>query len=420
VKLWRSGIIWTALSFLAGLGNLACSAIIGHHLAAHPGEFGHGNTALDFVTFLGLPLQMLNMSVVHYIAHFRSRNDDARLQGLLAGCQKLLFWGTVFGSLVAISLWQPMGRFFHFERETLMLAVLICGLVGCWSGFGIALCQGMAWFKRMAVIGLVVVSVRILFAYFMTKRYPTAEVALSATTVAMMANFILFYWWKSIFHHPAAQTVSPWNREFLQFLLVTGATVAGNYFFTSGDGLVSNKYFARAPLDAFQTAARLGRAIPATVLPLLIVTFTSRSGSREGAARTDQRILIALYAVGLACGAALLILFRSLLVRVIIGRSHNPDQAMLLDDAARMIVPFSIAMAFIGLNQAIGMWSLADRTFRIALLYGLLGLAYWTTLLVVGKTPAALLWAMPIAAAIAFCILSVSWFANRARLRASP
>jgi hypothetical protein len=92
VRLWRSGIIWSALSFIVGLGNLACSSIIARHLALNPGEFGYGNTALDFVNFLGLPLQMLSMSVTHYIAHFRSKNDDARLQGLLAGCQKLLFW----------------------------------------------------------------------------------------------------------------------------------------------------------------------------------------------------------------------------------------------------------------------------------------------------------------------------------------
>jgi len=52
------------------------------------------------------------MSVVHYIAHFRARNDEARLQGLLAGCQKLLFWATVGGSLLALILWVSAGPFF--------------------------------------------------------------------------------------------------------------------------------------------------------------------------------------------------------------------------------------------------------------------------------------------------------------------
>jgi hypothetical protein len=69
----------------------------------------------------------------------------------------------------------------------------------------------------------------------------------------------------------------------------------------------------------------------------------------------------------------------------------------------------------IGLNQAVGMWSLADRTFKIALLYGGLGLAYWTTLLLLGKTPSVLLLAMPIGAGVSFCVLCACWLAGRYR-----
>jgi len=403
VKLWRSGIFWSVLSFAGGLGNLVCSSIIAHNLNATIGEFGASTSALDFVTLLSLPLAMLNMSVVHYIAHFRSQNDEARLQGLLAGCQRFLFWVTVGATVLVLAVLLPLGQFFHFQRS-MMLVVLICCIFGLWSCFGVAFCQGMAWFKRLAVIALVAVGVRVLFAWVMTKRYPTAEVALSATTFSFLANLILFYWWKDIFRHPA-QRISPWTREFMQYLVVTGATVAGTYFFTTGDGLVSNKYFHKSELDAYNMAARFGRAIPAIVLPLLIVTFTSRSGSKETAAKTDQRILLSLYAAGLGCGATVLILFRERLLTLYLG--HPNDQA------AQMIVPFSIAMVLIGLCQAVGMWSLADRTFKIALLYGALGLTYWTTLLVVGKTPEALLSVMPLGAGVSFCVLCICWLVNR-------
>ncbi len=135
VKLWRSGIFWSVLSFVSGLGNLACSSVIARNLKPTNGEFGASSSALDFVTFLGLPLSMLNMSVVHYIAHFRSKNDEARLQGLLAGCQKLLLWATAGGSLLALALWQPLGRFFDFQSTSLRVAVLVCGMIGWWSGF---------------------------------------------------------------------------------------------------------------------------------------------------------------------------------------------------------------------------------------------------------------------------------------------
>ena len=406
VKLWRSGIFWSVLSFVASLGNLWCSSIIARNLSFDKGEFGASSSALDFVTLLGLPLSMLNMSVVHYIAHFRSRNDEARLQGLLAGCQKLLLWATVGGSLLALAVWVPLGHFFDFQRTNLLFAVLVCLMMSLWSGFGVALCQGMAWFKRMAVISVVAVSFRLIFAWVMTRRYPTAWMALSSSTVSFLANFILFYWWKDIFRHPA-QRISPWNREFIQFLMVTGATVGGTYFFTTGDSLVSKKYFVGGALDAYQMASKFGRAIPQAVLPLLIVTFTSRSGSKETAAKTDQRILLMLYAGGLACGAAVLILFRGLALKLYLGQ---PNAA-----AADMIIPFSFTMVLIGLNQAVGMWSLADRTFKVAILYGALGLAYWVSLLLLGKTPQILLLVMPIGAGISFCVLCVCWLAGRAR-----
>jgi O-antigen/teichoic acid export membrane protein len=404
VKLWRSGVFWSALSFVGSLGNFLCSSIIARNLYANPGDFSDSTTALDYVNFLGLPLQMLSMSMVHYISHFRSKNDEARLQGLLAGCQRFLFWATVCGTALAMVVWLPLGWFFHFERRSLMLAVLVCLMVGTWSTLGVALCQGMAWFKRLAIIAVVAVGIRLVFAFVMTKRYPNAAVALSATTVSLLANLILFYWWKDIFRHPA-QRISPWTREFMQFLVVTGATVAGTYFFTTGDGLVSKKYFPDLARDSYSLAARFGRAIPAAVLPLLIVTFTSRSGGKETAARSDQRILLSLYAAGLTCGATVLILFRGFWLRVYLGHPN--------DEAAQMIVPFSITMVLIGLCQAVGMWSLADRTFKIALLYGALGLSYWVALLLVGKTPQALLTVMPIGAGLSFCVLCACWVVNR-------
>jgi O-antigen/teichoic acid export membrane protein len=388
------------------LGNLACSSVIARNLKGTHGEFGASSSALDFVTLLGLPLTMLSMSIVHYLAYFRSKNDEARLQGLLAGCQKLLFWATVGGSLLALLVWVPLGHFFDFQKSSLLLAVLICLMVSCWSGLGVALCQGMAWFKRLAVIGLAAVGVRLLFAWVMTARFPTAAVALTSTTVSLLANFTLFYWWKDIFRHPA-QRISPWNREFIQFFMVTGATVGGTYFFTTGDSLVSKKYFVGGALDAYQMASKFGRAIPQAVLPLLIVTFTSRSGSKEAAAKADQRILLSLYAGGLACAAAVVILLRGQVLKFYLGQPNA--------EAAHMIIPFSITMVLIGLSQAVGMWSLADRAFKIALLYGGLGLAYWTTLLLVGKTPSALLLAMPIGAGVSFFVLCVCWLAGRAR-----
>ena len=122
MKLWRSGIFWSVLGFIANLGNFAFSAMIGHRM---PAEYADTSSLLSFIIFLGLPMTMVGTSLVHYIAHFRGHSDEARLQGLLAGCQSFLLKMTIAGSVLVLVLAEPLGSFFHF-RTSLMLTALIC------------------------------------------------------------------------------------------------------------------------------------------------------------------------------------------------------------------------------------------------------------------------------------------------------
>lgn len=65
---------------------------------------------------------------------------------------------------------------------------------------------------------------------------------------------------------------------------------------------------------------------------------------------------------------------------------------------------------FVGLLQA-----LASRWSKISLLYGLLGLGYWLTLLALGQSPAILLQTMPVAASVAFGALFFAWLVTLRR-----
>jgi len=56
-----------------------------------------------------------------------------------------------------------------------------------------------------------------------------------------------------------------------------------------------------------------------------------------------------------------------------------------------MVARLGVTMLFGGLLQAMGMWAMASRWIRATMLYGGLGLVYWITLLVMGKTPEGLL-----------------------------
>ena len=400
-KLWRSGMILTAVSFLAGLGNFAFQAVVGNQLKTS-GEFGLMNTTLGFVGLLGLPLAIATTAITHYIARFNFSGDDARLRGLLAGCRKFLFRLTIVGSLLAIFLAKPLSEFLHF-RTGLALAALACALAGLWGGLATALCQGLGWFKRLALIGLLGVGLRLVFGWLVVLKFPAAEWAVLASGVGVLANLVLLFWKKDLAR--PADPVSPWNRELVQFFIVATACVVGSYLFLSGDLLVvqrclSQHQFSQAELDAYTSAGVFARALPMTVAPLLIVLFTHRSAVHTGDALREQLKLIGLYAGGLLVGAIGLLVLRTFCLKLL-GRD-TPEAAM-------MIGPLAFTMIFVALLQALAMCALASRWIKIALLYGGLGLAYWVTLLCLGKSPADLLRVMPIMAGLSFGTLFVFW-----------
>lgn len=398
-KLLQSGLIFSTISFLTGLGNFVFQGVMGRHLKAS-GDYGNANSALNgFMPLLGLLPSVAIFAVTHYIAHFNASGDSARLQGLLLGCRKFLFRLTIAGSALAVILVKPLSVFFHYN-ESLMLVTLVCTLLGLWAALATALCQGLAWFKRLALIGFLVMTLRVLFGWFVTLKWPSAETAVLATGFSLLAYLVLLFWKKNLSLH--GTPVSPWNHEFTQYIVVSTAFVVGSYCFTQGDLLVMQHYFSGGDRDAYATAERLAFALPSTVSPLLTVLFTSRSGERIGSAVREQFKLLGLYVIGLAVGVTGLLLLRGFCVKLILG-APSPE-------ATAMIGRLATTMAFASLLQALGTWSLASRWKKTSLFFGALGLAYWLTLLIIGKSPTDLLRVMPVVAGIAFGALFVVWF----------
>ena len=402
-KLLRSGIIFTVISFITSLGNLAFQSVLGRHLQTQ-GDYGSANSAISaLMPLLALLPSAAVIAVTHYIAHFNTSGDHARLQGLLLGCRKFLFHLTIAGSLLAIIVIQPLSHFFHYS-QTLMLVTLVSTLLGLWSGLATALCQGLAWFQRLALIGFLMMVLRLGFGWLVTLRWPSAETAVLATAFSLLASLTLFCWRKELRLH--GEPISPWNREFVHYFIASLAFAVGNYCFFMSDALVAQHYFPGAQCDAFSAAGVLARALPVTVYPLLAVLFTSRSGRRTHGNLADQLKLLGLSALGLIGGAAGLYCLGNFCLQVL-GR-NTPE-------AAANIAPFALTMVFVGLLQSLAFWSLASRWLKICLLYGGLGLGYWITLLCFGKTPTELLRAMPVAAAVALVVMFIAWFTGMKR-----
>jgi hypothetical protein len=398
-QLLKSGIIFSAISFVTGLGNLAFQAVLGRHLKG-VGQYGDANSALGgLMTLLGLLSAVATFAVTHYIAHFNASGDNTRLQGLLLGCRKFLLRFTLASSVVAVVAVKPLHDYFHFSAS-LTLVTLGCTLLGLWASLATALCQGLAWFKRLALIGFLMMVLRVSFGWFVTFKWPSPETAVLASAFALLANLILLFWRKDLSLH--GEPVPPWNREFAKYFVVSAAIVIGGYCFGWGDLLVAKKHFPGGELDAYTAAGVLARSLPITVAPLLTVLFTSRSSQRAGGIVVEQLKLMGLSTLGLVFGAICLFALRTFCLKII-GR-NTPE-------AADMIGQFSITMIFVGLLQSLAFWALASRWIKISLLYGGLGISYWLTLLFLGKSPAALLQTMPVAAGLAFGALLLVWLA---------
>jgi len=408
--LLQSGLVFSAINFVTGLGNMAFQAVMARHLNGQ-GQYGNANSALNaLMPLLGLLPTVATFAVAHYIAHFSACGDHARLQGLMVGCRKFLIRLTIAGSVLAVVVIQPVSDFFHYS-QSLMLATLACTLLGLWASLAGALCQGLAWFKRLAFIGLAAMLLRVGFGWFVTLKWPSPETAVLASAFALLANLVLLFWRKELSLH--SEPVSPWNREFVYYLVVSAACVGGGFLFTQGDLLIAKKFFAGTENDAYNCAERLAAALPITVSPLLTVLFTSRSGARSGNVVAEQLKLMGIYVVALLFGADALYVLRGLCVKMILGRTSPEAEAM--------IGQLAITMVFVGLLQSLALWSLASRWWKISLLYGGLGLTYWLillerlTLLKTEKTPAELLQIMPIVTGLAFGILFFCWLVTMKR-----
>ena len=313
-NLLQSGIIFSAISFVTGLGNLAFQGVLGRHLSG-PGQYGNANSALGgLMTLLGLLPAVATFAVTHYIAHFNASGDSARLQGLLLGCRKFLFRFTITGSVLAMIVIKPLSDFFHYN-ESLMLVTLGCALLGLWASLATALCQGLAWFKRLALIGFLAMLLRVSFGWLITFKWPSAETAVLASAFALLANLVLLFWRKDLSLH--GEPVPPWNREFAQYFIVSAAFVAGNFCFFQGDYLVANKFFTKEELDAYAAAGILARALPMTIAPLLMVLFTSRSAQRAGGVVAEQLKLFGLSGLALVFGAICLFMLRAFFLKIL-------------------------------------------------------------------------------------------------------
>ena len=132
---------------------------------------------------------------------------------------------------LAVIVVKPLSDFFHYQRkpdagDTGLRAAAALG------GLRHGAVPGLAWFKRLAFIGFLAMVLRVLFGWFITLKWPSAEMRGAGSGVALLANLVLLFWRKDLSLH--GDPVSPWNSEFVQYFIVSAACVVGTILFHPG------------------------------------------------------------------------------------------------------------------------------------------------------------------------------------------
>lgn len=397
-RLWQSGVILTGVNFLVGLGNYLFQGVVGRNLSL--GEFGLMNGAFGLMGFLSLPVTSFSLAFSHYLAHYRSQNDDLRLKRMLQTLKRGLIWLTVACSILAIVSVQPLSHFLHFPRFSLGIAVLVIVLINLWASVVVAFCSGMAWYRRLALVSLVSVGLRLLWGWRTTSLWPYAELAIYAAAVAALSNLLLLFWYRRPKEKVIITQSTGHRREFFFFLLATGCLVLGNYTFSQGDVLVAQRYFDQDLFGKYTGAGLFGRALVYFASPFLVPLFISRSEEKEGIMKKDQKMLLFLYSGALIIGAVCIGQLKHFLIELLFNRAEP--------EAALLVGKFAGVMVMVAFLQPIAMWALASRRFAVIYLYGGLGTLYWVILFFNSQSPTHLLKTMGLAAGISLVVLALA------------
>ena len=192
------------------------------------------------MTLLGLLPAVATFAVTHYIAHSTPAATARGCRGC-SGLPEISFPVHRLPVPSGGDCVQTLEQFLPLQRkpdagDTRLRAA------GLWGAFATALCQGLAWFKRLALIGFLAMMLRISFGWFITLKWPSAEMAMLATAFALLANLGPALMEKGfVAAWRASFAVEP---EFVQYFVVSAAFVVGNYCFFQGDCWWPNKFFS--------------------------------------------------------------------------------------------------------------------------------------------------------------------------------
>ncbi len=363
----------TLASLVGALGNYAFQGLMGRMLPLS--EFGYLNAALGLGGILTVAVVAASQAVTHHLARHHARDEQQHIEELKAASSAFLFYLTILCSVLAVAFIHPLTVFFNAPRSGIALWVLGTILVNLWWGLAYSWCAGLGRFYFLAGLMVATVAVRLLAGWIGTNSWSVAEAGIAASVFSGMVLVVGVVLRERTQLRWGGNMKPLWEPEFVRFLVASLAVAAGSYAFTSSDAIVAQRHLAGSDLGAYTAAGLFGRAVVWLPLPILTVFFTTRSGQERSDAKTRGQLLA--FVVLLLLGAAVVILAKGFLCRLLLGRAD----AAVMDLMGRFVA----AMIPAGLLQALGFYTLAARRFAPAITYGVCALLYGAALIWFGR-----------------------------------
>lgn len=378
MALLHAGFWLTAINFIACIGHFFYQFYMTRVLTLS--ELAAFNTTLSLVNLMVVPLAAASQSITHDLAWHHAKDNKKELLHLQVACQKLLRRMTWILSIVALVLIQPLTVFFNFPRVSLMVVALACVPITMWSLLGSVWCAGLSRFKLLAGLNFGTMLVRIAAGMTMVYFLPKAESAVAATFVAgwVLASVVIFQ--RPPQEESTEPVESPWNREFIVYLGAALFVGLANFIYCFIDQLIAQRYLDGDELGLYVAAGLLARAVFWGSQPLLVVYFTQRSG-REHSTRGSIGLWL-IYVAVVVVGVIMLVLLKEPLCRLLLG----PNKIHELQPMLAILKQFTLVVLPVGILQGLGFYYLAAERIFESYLFGILGLAYCTVLIVFGRT----------------------------------
>ncbi len=397
-KLVKDGAGLTACTFIAALGNYGFQCVLGRHLPL--AEYGLANAAFGAVFLLTLPVLAASSALIHYIARFRARGQEAHLRGLLAGARSGLLVLGVSGLLFTLVLVKPLTSFCDFPRSSLVIGIAIGAVGNLAMVFVLALCTGMGWYWRAGLLTASAALAKPAIAWLVTLKFASAEGAVAALFLSMSVFVFGAPWRANLIGN--AERINPFNRGFASFALAAISVAIGSYGFTQSDVLIAQRNLSPEAVAQFCGAGVFARALLGFAGPLLSVFFSSRSAG-NGANGRAHAWLLALYVIVMLSGATAICVFNRPLTVSLFGREEPA--------AAALMGKFAMLMVMIGLIEVLANRALARRQFALVYLHVTLAVLYVASGFFAGTSTQGLLFVLSCGAAAA--VLTLGFFSFR-------